>query len=441
MYLFVFYILGGININNYNLAKKINKIFYYGWIIVFTSALSLFFSAPGQTYSISTFIDSYIKEFGFSRTVISSFYSTATLISGLSLIFIGRLIDKIGQKKMFLISGLMLAIACFFNSFTINITMVFIGFFICRYFGQGSLSIIPGTLVPQWFEKNRALAMSIYGFGYTIAFMLVPTINSMLIDNFGWRMTWRIWGILLICIFIPFIYVFVINNPEDIGLLPDNKTVNKEDKNLFNKESLIYNESWELKEAMKTKMFWLMGFCISIIPLISTGLVFHFVSIMQQKMILKSQAVHIMGFIGVPGFFIPILAGIILDRYKPHLIISITFAIIFIDMIFFSFVQSVQGSIIFILIYGTSMSIQGVASGVIWPNYFGRKYLGNIKGVTTVLGVIGSALGPIIFGASFDMFGSYNFAIILMTILALIGSIFSLFCSKPKKATYIKLNI
>ncbi len=50
----------------YTFAKKINKTFYYGWVILLLSALSTFFSSPGQTYSISTFIDSYIKEFGYS---------------------------------------------------------------------------------------------------------------------------------------------------------------------------------------------------------------------------------------------------------------------------------------------------------------------------------------------------------------------------------------
>jgi hypothetical protein len=33
----------------------IQQKLYYGWIIVLVSAFALFFSAPGQTYSISIF--------------------------------------------------------------------------------------------------------------------------------------------------------------------------------------------------------------------------------------------------------------------------------------------------------------------------------------------------------------------------------------------------
>ncbi|MDP3385728.1 MAG: hypothetical protein Q8S24_00735 [Eubacteriales bacterium] len=73
------------------------KTIFYGWIIVAVGALSLFFSGPGQTYSISIFIDYYIRKFDWSRTAISSFYSIATLISGFSLPFVGRIIDSIGH--------------------------------------------------------------------------------------------------------------------------------------------------------------------------------------------------------------------------------------------------------------------------------------------------------------------------------------------------------
>jgi hypothetical protein len=51
-----------------------NKNFNYGWMIVFVAALSYFFSAPGQTFFISGFIDIYVNELGWDRTTISSLW-------------------------------------------------------------------------------------------------------------------------------------------------------------------------------------------------------------------------------------------------------------------------------------------------------------------------------------------------------------------------------
>ena len=74
--------------------------FFYGWVIVAVSGLGLFFSSPGQTYSISMFINEYIREFGWSRTFVSLLYSAATMLSGLLLFFVGRVIDRYGGRRM-----------------------------------------------------------------------------------------------------------------------------------------------------------------------------------------------------------------------------------------------------------------------------------------------------------------------------------------------------
>lgn len=131
------------------------KNFYYGWVIVFIAGLTVFFSGPGQTYSNAAFIDEYIQTFGWSRTEVSSIYSIATLIAGFTMIIVGRFIDKFGQKKMILFAGSLLALSCFLNSMISNTLMLFLGFFLIRLFGQGSMTLIPNTLVPQWFIQKE----------------------------------------------------------------------------------------------------------------------------------------------------------------------------------------------------------------------------------------------------------------------------------------------
>ncbi len=70
-----------------------------GGSFYYSVQLQHFFSSPGQTYSISAFINSYIKEFGYSRTMVSSVYSMATILSGTLIVFMGKAVDKFGQKK------------------------------------------------------------------------------------------------------------------------------------------------------------------------------------------------------------------------------------------------------------------------------------------------------------------------------------------------------
>ncbi len=421
-----------INLRN-KFALRTNNKFYYGWAVLLLSALATFFSSPGQTYSISAFIDSYIGEFDYTRTMISSIYSVATILSGSLIVFMGKAVDKFGQRRMMMIAGFMLGISCLFNSFIISIPMIFIGFFLLRYFGQGSLTLIPGSLVPQWFEKNRALAMSLLAFGNMIGNMLVPAFNTYMINTYGWQVAWRGWSLMLILVFVPLVYIFVINRPEDIGLLPDNEEVKHED-DLAKELEKMEKESFDLSEALRTKEFWFVGIISMMIPLISTGMMFHFFSVMATKNVDTASASVVIGFIAIPGFFMPILASTIVDRFRSKYILSISSVLIGLDLLYMLTVNSMLSASIFILIYGLITNLQSVTLNVIWVRYFGRLHLGSIRGAATVFMVIGSAFGTVPFGLSYDLTGSYTAVFIAMAVLAFLGTVLSLSISKPSKS-------
>lgn len=413
-------------------ALKINEKFYYGWVVLAAAALAAFFSSPGQTFSISAFIDKYIVEFNYSRTEISAIYSTATVISGVLMIFMGRAVDKFGARRMLLIVGVGLALITFFNGSIMNLSMIFISFFFLRFFGQGSLTLIPGALIPQWFEKKRAFALSIVTMGTVFGNFSVPVFNTVLISNLGWRYAWYVWGGLILVVFLPIIAMTIINKPEDIGLLPDNEvTKNQEDaKSAYSK---MMSESFTLKEALKTLAFWAIGLISMIVPLISTGMFFHFFSMMETKGIGANQAAFIIGLVAIPGLFSPVLSKWIVDRYKPRIVLIFTLSAVALDLLFMMVVGSFVGAVLFILIYGFATGIQNISINVMWPNYFGRGHLGSIRGAATVFTVVGSAFGTVPFGLSYDLTGGYTTIFVIMSILSFCGILLVSRVHKPVK--------
>lgn len=420
-----------------NIILKINKYFYYGWIIVLMSALAQFMSAPGQTYSISVFIRTYQKEFAYSSTLMSTAYSIATIMSGLLLIFMGKAIDKFGQRKMIIIVGILLAFTAFYNSFASSIIMISFGFFMLRYFGQGSMTLIPNSLIPQWFQKKRALAFSLSGIGNLLAMLIVPTINLWMISEFGWQSAWRIWSIVLIVVFIPLAYIFIGNQPEDYGLTVENEAHEDDHAKHLAYEKMI-KESFTLKEALRTKTFWFAGFIAMLPSMFTTGLTFHFFNIMSLRSLSAEQSAVIIGLLAFPAFFIPFIAKSVIDRFPVKYVLSLTTFMIILSMVFLMF--GVFGSvtaILFILFYGLSIAIQSVTMSVLWPDYFGRKNLGSIRSAATVFMVLGSALGPLPFGLSFDLTGEYTVALMGNIVFAAVALALSMFISKPKRQLII----
>ncbi len=416
------------------IVLKINKGIYYGWVIVVLSAMTFFLSSPGQTYSISVFIKVYIEEFGYSSTLISSAYSIATLTSGILLVFMGKAIDKYGIRRMLVIVTIMLGFTTFFNSIVSNIYMIFFGFVLLRYFGQGSMTLIPNTLVPQWFEKRRAFAISLASIGGLIAMLFVPSFNLWMISTIGWENAWRVWGIVLIVGFVPIVIMFTSDKPEDIGITIENDLPTSRE-NIESVLDAIDRSSFSLNEAVKVKEFWIVGM-ISMIPaMFSTGIAFHFFTLMSLRNIDSETAALILGLMALPAFIMPFVSKLVVDKYPIKYILLTTLSMTILSMTFLIFgVINMTTAVIFILFYGLAVAIQILTTNVVWPNYFGRKHLGSIRGAATVFMVIGSALGPLPFGISYDKTGSYSSAITGMIIFTSIALLLSLLISKPEKS-------
>lgn len=408
--------------------------FYYGWMIVGMAAMGLFFSGPGQTYSISIFIDSYTDHFGWSRSLISSIYLAATLLAGSLMFIIGRLIDKYGQRNMSVYIALLLGLACLLNSFVVGPIMLFIGFFMLRLFGQGSMTLIPGTLVPQWFIKQRGRALSIMAVGGFLSSAALPPFNAWLISTWGWPMAWRVWSGLLLLFFAPLAFFLIRNKPEDIGLLPDNAVRKQELKQADNKEPETEPEvSWTLKEAMRERAFWLILFCVAIPSMVNTGIVFHFVSILGESGITRTSSAFILSLMAIVAFPITLIAGYVVERVKVNIVLAASFLGQCLIMILLIYTDSLMMAVLFGIARGIVGGFEVISLGIIWPNYFGRKHLGSIKGLAMSMMVIGSAFGPLPFALAYDWFGGYTQILLVMAVFPLLGMIASFTSPAPEK--------
>lgn len=89
------------------------------------------------------------------------------------------------------------------------------------------------------------------------------------------------------------------------------------------------------------------------------------------------------------------------------------------------------------VLFGITRGIVGgfevISLGIIWPNYFGRKHLGSIKGLAMSMMVIGSAFGPLPFALAYDWFGGYTQILLVMAVFPLLGMIASFTSPAPEK--------
>jgi MFS family permease len=419
-------------VSEINLREKppIKTPFFYGWIIVLIAGLAVYFSGPGQTYNVSVYIDSYIKEFGWSRTTVSSMYSLGTFSAGMLMGIVGKLFDRYGHRKMTIAIAVGFGAALLFMSTVNLVTELFMGFFLIRLLGQGSMGLIGGTLVPQWFIQRRGRAMSIVSIFGALSMATFPAMNIWLIKLVGWQNGWRIWMFILWVIVAPSFYFFVRTRPEDVGLFPDNEIPPEaEDGKFF----VLEKESWTLSEAIRTRSFWLVNYITVVPAAIITGCIFHQISILGQSGLSPEAAALISSVTSFVNLPIVLLAGGLADRYPLKYLMAITQVLLFAMVGTLYLADSMTLVLVYGVIMGVQIGVQAIVRGVVWPDYFGRKHLSTIRGVNMMVGVIGSALGPLPFGYAYDAFGGYSEVLIASMIFPLAGIFIGMLARKPKK--------
>jgi len=410
--------------------------FYYGWIIVSLGAFSMFATTPGQSDSFSLFMDSFVADFGWSRTIISSIYSGATLLSGCAMFFVGRLVDRRGPKAVAIAAGLTLGLACLLLSLSISPLMLFTGFFLARLSGKGALDLSASTLAPQWFIRRRAFAIMLVGLGGTIGGALFPLLNSWLITTFGWRAAYRFLAGGLCFVYLPIVWAFLINRPEDVGMRPDDAPVAEAPatKSGVVPSSAMDEPTFRQSEAIRTSAFWILTYVVFQSSLVGTGVVLHFVSILGAHGYSMRFAAILMGIKPMVALSTTILAGFVLDRVrKHHWVLGAACLMQVVSFLILAFLRNETMAYIHSVVGGVGSGLLLISYRVLKPTLFGRSYLGGILGVTAAFNVIGSAIGPVSFGAAYDRIQGYQEIILLMSALPLLGAILSFLIRTPPR--------
>ena len=69
-----------------------------------------------------------------------------------------------------------------------------------------------------------------------------------------------------------------------------------------------------------------------------------------------------------------------------------------------------------------------------WADYYGRPYLGRIRGVTLPVQIAGQAVGPVLAGFMYDSRESYQLPFIIFAVAAFMAALLVLNATPPKMA-------
>jgi MFS family permease len=397
------------------LARRISERLFYGWVVLGVAALGLFASGPGQSRIFSVFVAPISDDLGISRTSIASAYALATLAAAFGLPYVGRLIDRFGARRVVLIVAVLFGAAAMAFGQATNLLWLTLGFAALRFLGQGSLMLNCANLVAQWFEQKRGLALSLMALGFSASIAVHPPLAQWLTEQVGWRAAWLWLGVLTWVLLIPPVFLLAQNKPEDLGLRPDG--AGRQGHSSRGAAPQGAGAGLTVAQALRTPAFWITALALATMSMLVTALFFHQVSIFTHQGVDTPTAARVFSLSAITMIVATPLVGRLLDRFPTKPIFACAMLTQSAALIAMVFVDDVASALLYAIIFGLGNAAVQTHYTYVWPRFFGRRYLGSIQGTAQTIGVIGASIGPLPFGAAFDLYGSYAGALLLFALL------------------------
>ena len=411
------------------MSLAINRHVFYGWVMLGVGSLAVFASGPGQSHIFSVYIAPLSEDLALSRTSISSAYAAATLLAAFGLPLVGRLIDRLGVRRVALGVALLFGLANIAFGQVTGLVSLALAFMALRFLGQGSLMLSGNYLVSQWFSQRRGIALSLTALGFSVSMAVHPPLAQWLIDRVGWRDSWLWLGIMSWVLLVPMIAVLVQNRPEDIGLEPDGRTARDHDAS-DNRHSM--HVGLDLRTAIRTSAFWIIALGLASLSMLVTGMFFHQVSVFSLQGLDVQVAARAFSISALVMVITMPVFGYLLDRLPTRPMFASALLLMSASLAALASVRDVTSMVVFSMLFGLANAGLQSHYTYMWPRYFGRRHLGSIQGAAQTIGVIGASLGPLPLGLAFDLFGSYTATLCVLAAVPVACALMLLFLRAPR---------
>lgn len=190
---------------------------HYAWVVLAGCTL-LFFTIAGLSGNCYPVYSPFImKQYGFSKTMISLIGSVSSLSSTLSIILTAYFYKKISLRNGILISGLLNAAAYFLFGIADSYP-AFLAASALKGFSYGLGSLVPiAMIIENWFSTGRTLALSVVSAASGLATVGVPSLITWVIKKYGIHTSFLATSAVFAVLYL-ISWLLIRSRPEDLSL-------------------------------------------------------------------------------------------------------------------------------------------------------------------------------------------------------------------------------
>jgi MFS family permease len=411
-----------------HLEKKRKSGFHYAWVICIVTFAVLLVSAGVRT-AAGVFIKPFEAEFGWDRASISLAVAVSLFIFGFGGPIGGSLVDRFGARRVMLGGLVLILLGVGPMLIMTSLLELYLFWGVLAGVGTGAVAQVMGaTVANRWFVKRRGLIVGLFGAASSAGQMIFLPALMGLTTGISWRAAVGAIAIAVGVMIIPAL-IFMRDKPEDVG-----QRAYGDDGMQSEAAKADAARGTPLREAVKTRDFWLLAGSFFICGYTSNGLVgTHLIPHAVEHgftEVTAASAVAVMGMMNVVG---TLASGWLSDRYDNRVLLAAYYGFRAIAIAFLPFVIEFNGLLIFAIVYGLDWIATVPPTVNLTARRFGRASLGTLYGWIFCAHMIGAGIAAYAGGFFRQMLGDYHLMFFSAAFLGFVAVIFSLGIRAPRK--------
>ncbi len=407
---------------------------FYGWRIVAAAFVASFTTAGVQAYVAGSFLVPMSDDLGWTRAQFLYGQTLGQFVLAFAGFFIGAYVDRWGAKPLMLAGATILAVALILIS---NITELWQWIAL-----RGTVSMLGAALlgnlvvnvtISKWFVEKRGQAIGISSIGVSFAGVVLPTVMTLFIDEFGWRAGWRFLAVFVLALGIP-AALTMRRSPEDLGMHPDGKTDAEMATGGGAAAIADFENSFTRQEALRTKALYILVVAFGLGSLGLSTMIIITIPYLSDSGFDRGFAALMVTALAIPSAVTKPAWGYMGDHWSERASTSVSFALnagALVLIIGATAAHATAPLVVGYVLVGAGIGGQIPLQESIWATYFGRRHIGAVRSAAMPLTMLFSAAGPLIVAWSYDRFGSYGGALYGVAAGWAIAAVVILFVQRP----------
>ena len=382
------------------------------WAAMWPLPLVAMFGHAGAAlfaYSSGVFMGPMTAEFGWSRAEFSLAFVIQTLVGLIAQPLVGRLVDRIGPRRVGLAGIIPAALALGLLGLVGKPIWQWWG--LCVIQVMFACFILPAvwiTPVVTRFKTSRGLALAVVLAGIGLASAMWPVLAAFYLPRLGWRLSFAALGLTWGIIIFPLAWLFL-KGPRDVVVA--------------GRPAAVASDGPQFREALKSRTFICLTLAGGMFAVISLGMSVHLVPLLKQSGMSTVLAASVTGLAGLVSITGRVGTGFLLDRL-PTKPLGISVFLLPVLMAFLLWIAhgSIPISLCAVVLLGLAGGAETDIVFYVAAKEFGHGAFASVSATTGAFFGLCAGMGPLLAGKLFDLTGSYDAWLLAVCPLAVGGA-------------------